>query len=349
MLRVKTRSTPHKASLSVKPYLLKLVPKMKQLLSLLLWLCFFQVYAQQKQLLTHDPSTIVKEGTIYRYFATGMGIMSVASEDLIHWKVEKPIFELGKHPAWIDSTVKGFKGHFWAPDCIWMNGRYYVYYSCSTFGSAVSAIGVVSSPTLNPNASNYQWTDLALVVKSSDKKDFNAIDPSLLKDSDGKVYMTYGSFHGGIGGVEIDTLTGKIKSGASIQKLAGGRESDWEASCLIKEGEFYYLFVNNGLCCKGLNSTYYVVVGRSKNPLGPFIDQTGRDLTAGGGTILLRTEGKYIGPGHVSLLRENGKNYTSIHYYDATDEGKPKFGILQMKFKKGWPSLIKDKLTEEIK
>lgn len=288
---------------------------------------------------THDPSTIQKEGGVYRYYATGHGIQSMRSTDRVTWTVDQPIYSRGTWPAWIDSTVPGFKGHFWAPDCIRMNGQYYLYYSCSTFGAPTSALGVTTSPTLNPEAPNYKWTDQGMVVTSKVRTDVNAIDPGLLRDTDGRVYLVYGSFHGGIGGAEIDTLTGKIKAGTSVKKVAGGRESDWEAAALIREGKYYYLFANNGLCCKGLNSTYYIVVGRSTSPLGPFVDQAGRDLTAGGGTIVLRTAGKYIGPGHVGLLRDEGKNLVSIHYYDADDQGKAKFTIRQLTFRRGWPIL----------
>lgn len=295
--------------------------------------------AQDPDIVTHDPSTVLKEAGTYWYFATGNGIQAVSSTDRKRWTPQKPIFEKGTWPNWIDSTVRGFKGHFWAPDCIRMNGRYFLYYSCSTFGSPVSAIGVATSTTLNPQSPDYRWTDQGMVVKSSTRTDINAIDPSLLRDTDGRVYLVYGSFHGGLGAVEIDTLTGKLKAGVTVKTVAGGRQADWEAAALIKEGTYYYLFANNGLCCKGLNSTYYIVVGRSASPLGPFVDQAGRDLTAGGGTLVLRTEGRYIGPGHVGLLRDGNRQLVSIHFYDADDKGKARLAFRRLTFRKGWPVL----------
>ncbi|KAB7728642.1 family 43 glycosylhydrolase [Rudanella paleaurantiibacter] len=288
---------------------------------------------------THDPSTLQKEAGRYWYFSTGHGIQAVSSTDLQTWKLEKPVFERGTWPNWIDSTVRGFKGHFWAPDCIRMNGKYYLYYSCSTFGSPVSAIGVATSPTLDPQSPDYRWTDAGMVVRSKTRDDFNAIDPGLMRDTDGRVYLVYGSFHGGIGAAELDTLTGKVKAGTTVGRVAGGRQSDWEAPALHREGNYYYLFVNNGFCCKGLNSTYYIVVGRSTSPLGPFVDREGRDLTAGGGTLVLRTTGPYIGPGHVGVLREGKQTLASIHYYDADDKGRSKIAIRRLKFRNGWPVL----------
>ncbi|CCH02679.1 arabinan endo-1,5-alpha-L-arabinosidase [Fibrella aestuarina BUZ 2] len=308
-------------------------------IGLLALLCGVAARAQDPDIVTHDPSTVLNEAGTYWYFATGNGIQVVSSPDRKRWTPQKPIFEKGTWPNWIDSTVRGFKGHFWAPDCIRMNGRYFLYYSCSTFGSPVSAIGVATSPTLNPQSPDYRWTDQGMVVSSKVRTDINAIDPSLLRDTDGRVYLAYGSFHGGLGAAEIDTLTGKLKAGATIKTVAGGRQSDWEAAALIREGNYYYLFANNGLCCKGLNSTYYIVVGRSTSPLGPFVDQSGRDLTAGGGTLVLRTDGRYIGPGHVGLLRDGNRQLVSIHFYDADDKGKARLAFRQLTFRNGWPVL----------
>ncbi len=290
---------------------------------------------------THDPSTIQNEAGVYWYFSTGHGVQAVRSLDLRQWAVDKPVFAKGEWPTWIDSTVRGFTGHFWAPDCIRMNGRYYLYYSCSTFGSSVSAIGVTTTPTLNPQSPDYRWSDQGVVVTSKVRTDINAIDPGLMRDTDGRVYLVYGSFHGGIGIAEIDTVTGKLRAGSAVKPVAGGRQSDWEAPALIKEGRYYYLFANNGFCCKGLNSTYYIVVGRSENPLGPFYDQSGKDMAAGGGTLVLRTEGRYVGPGHVGLLRESNRMMVSIHYYDAEDKGRSKIDLRRLTFQNGWPVLEK--------
>ncbi|SFP87848.1 arabinan endo-1,5-alpha-L-arabinosidase [Pseudarcicella hirudinis] len=298
------------------------------------------LFAQQGDTYAHDPSTIQHDGKNYWIFSTGQGIKIDVSSDLNVWKTAKQtVFAKDSFPSWIKEYVPGFKGHFWAPDCIFMNKKYYLYYSCSTFGSSQSVIGLATNPSLNPESPDYKWTDEGMVVSSGERKDMNAIDPGLLKDTQGKIYLTYGSFFGGIGAVELDSVSGKIKSRQVIQKVAGGRESDWEASCMIQEGRYYYLFVNNGLCCKGVNSTYYIVAGRSENPTGPFLDKSGKDLNAGGGTVLLRTEGKYIGPGHVGLLREKNRKIVSIHFYDAEDEGKSKFEFIKIGFKNNWPYL----------
>lgn len=292
---------------------------------------------------SHDPSALVKDGSTYWMFTTGQGIYAAYSTDLIRWTSgPRTVFPIGTWPSWINNYVPNFAGDFWAPDCIYMNGRYYLYYSCSTFGSSTSAIGVASSPTLDQNSSNYVWTDHGMVVSSNSSSQINAIDPALFRDTDGRVYMSYGSFSNGIGIIEINPSTGKVRSGATLRKVAGGNGSDWEAPYLIKEGSYYYLFVNRGFCCRGVNSTYRIVVGRSSSPTGPFVDRSGVNLNNNGGTEVLRTSGRYIGPGHFGLLRENGSNFVSIHYYDGNDNGNPKLDIINMGFSGGWPFLTRD-------
>lgn len=289
---------------------------------------------------SHDPSTLVKDGNKYWQFTTGNGIYAAYSTDLISWTAgPQTVFPIGTWPSWINSAVPGFNGTFWAPDVIYMNSKYYLYYSVSTFGSSKSAIGVAVSNSLN----NPNWQDLGMVVSSNGSSGtYNAIDPGMFKDTNGKVYMTYGSFFGGLVVVEIDPSTGKVKSGSSTVKVAGGNGASWEAPAIIKEGGYYYLFANRGACCQGVNSTYKIVAGRSTSVWGPYVDTNGVGLTNGGGTTVLSSSGRYIGPGHFGLLRENGSNFISVHYYDGWDNGNAKLDILNMGFANGWPFLTRD-------
>lgn len=301
-------------------------------------------YALKGNTNSHDPSALVKDGSRYWQFTTGDGIYGAYSTDLINWTAgPNRVFPIGTWPSWINSAVPGFNGHFWAPDVIYMNGLYHLYYSVSTFGSSRSAIGLVTNPTLDPNSSNYKWTDRGMVVSSDGSSTaFNAIDPALLRDSNGKIWMSYGSFFGGLAVVEINPSTGKVMSGSSITRIAGGGHSDWEAPYIIKEGSYYYLFANRGKCCQGTSSTYKIVMGRSTNIRGPYVDRNGVSMTSGGGTTVLGNSGRYIGPGHYGLLRENGSNFVSIHYYDGQDNGNAKLDILNMGFSGGWPFLTRD-------
>lgn len=292
---------------------------------------------------SHDPSTLIKDGSKYWMFTTGNGIYAAYSTNLYQWTSgPKTVFPIGSWPSWINTAVPGFGGNFWAPDCIYMNGKYYMYYACSTFGSSVSAIGVATSPTLDQNSSSYVWTDQGKVVSSSASGNINAIDPAVFKNSDGKLYLTYGSWHGGIGIIELDAATGKVKSGATVTRIAGGSGADWEAPYIVKNGSYYYLFANRGTCCNGTSSTYYIVMGRSTSITGPYVDKNGTDMKSGGGTTALSSSGRYIGPGQLGLLVENGSNFVSLHYYDGNDNGNPKLDIANMGFSGGWPFITRD-------
>ena len=101
---------------------------------------------------THDP-VIAREGDTYRVFSTGHGerlIETRSSADLVHWSVGQPLFR--ELPQWAKKAVPGSNG-MWAPDISFVNGRWRLYYSVSTFGSNRSAIGLFTSPTLDPQAS----------------------------------------------------------------------------------------------------------------------------------------------------------------------------------------------------
>ena len=279
---------------------------------------------------SHDPSTIARSGSTYFSFTTGTNIAKASSSNLSSWAYGPTVFNY--RPSWIASYVPNFNGEYWAPDIAWFNNRWNLYYSVSTFGSSRSAIGLVTAPSIS--VSGTSWTDRGVVVSSSSSSDVNAIDASILIDGS-NVYMAWGSYFAGIAVIRIDPSTGKPTGSRRI--VAGGGGSDWEAPCLIKEGSYYYMFVNRGRCCQGLNSTYYIVVGRSTSPFGPFVDKNGRSLTSGGGTFVLGRQGNYIGPGHLS--RMPGTQRGSVHYYDGANNGNPKLEIVYFSWSGGWPIL----------
>lgn len=294
------------------------------------WLIYSNSYAVDLTglLNSHDPATLAKDGDTYWHFTTGTGIWSSVSTNLSHWTASnKPVFPVDSWPSWINSFVPDFGGVFWAPDVIFMNNAYYLYYSCSTWGSTLSVIGVARSASLN----NPSWEDLGPVVYSNGlSTDINAIDPGMFRDEDGKIYMTYGSWFGGIGIVEIDSITGTAQSGTT--HIYGGDHQSIEASVVIKKDNYYYLIVNRGNCCDGVSSTYYITAGRSTNVFGPYDEFR----------TILSTDGKYIGPGHFGLLQETCGNFVSVHYYDGNDNGDPKLDILKMKWINSWPELTRE-------
>jgi len=285
----------------------------------------------------HDPSTIIHDGGKYWVFTTGRGIHTLFSSDMVIWEKGPVVFD--SPPDWTSRAVPDFRGDFWAPDLIRLNDRYYLYYAVSTFGSKVSAIGLATNPTLDPEATNYHWTDCGMVIQSRKETNFNAIDPALLLDANGKLWMSFGSFSAGIMLTELDPGTGKrIAEDSMIYPLA--HHASIEASYLYRHGGYFYLFVNWGLCCRGVKSTYNIRVGRSSAITGPYVDRDGNDLMHDGGMLLLDSAGSRIGPGQVGIFADKDKEWFSYHYYDATQEGKPTLGVQALSWTAdGWPDL----------
>jgi autotransporter-associated beta strand protein/T5SS/PEP-CTERM-associated repeat protein len=301
------------------------------------------------QLGAHDPSTLIKSGTQYYYFATGNGIASRNSSNLAAWSGGPAVF--GSPPAWTTQAVPNFTGHFWAPDIAYFNGKYHLYYSVSDWGTIDSAIGVVTTPSL----SSPTWTDLGKVVQSdavweagpnTDTTGYNAIDPSILVDTDGKVWMAFGSYSSGILVTEIEPTTGKRKNTSTLAATqvannasGGGWGSTIEGAALTKHGNFYYLFLNYGGCCSGVDSTYDIRVGRSASPTGPFLDQSGVDMRSSGGTIFLDDDGRRMGPGHFSMMTDAGQDYFGYHYYNGDANGAPTYNLRTLHWTTDdWPS-----------
>src|ERR1700712_492781 len=116
----------------------------------------------QTNIPAHDP-VMIKEKDTYYMFCTGRGINKWSSKDLINWQREKPVFDSA--PNWVKQYVPAFKGNsFWAPDIVFYNGEYYLYYAVSTFGKNTSAIGLATNKTLNQTDSNYKWIDKGMVI-----------------------------------------------------------------------------------------------------------------------------------------------------------------------------------------
>ena len=284
----------------------------------------------------HDPSRFVFSESKYYLFTTGELIPTRVSRDGIHW--EKGASVLEKVPDWMRQQVPRADGKFvWAPDIIRNQNQWWLFYSYSTFGSQTSAIGLLSNSTLNPQNPNYKWSDLGLVLATDGGQKSNAIDPAPIFDEAGRLWISYGSWDkGGIKVVQLDKTTGKPVN--QPQTIAAGQATGPEAPYLYFRGGTYYLFENEGFCCKGANSTYRVMMGRAKTIGGPYLDKEGVDLARGGGSVFLDSDGVQIGPGHVGIASYGGVERVSMHYYDGQSNGVPTLGIQDLVWDKdGWP------------
>ena len=118
-----------------------------------------------------------------------------------------------------------------------------------------------------------------------------------------------------------------------------GLPANWEAieaPFIVRHGRFYYLFVSFDLCCRGIHSTYRVMVGRSKKVTGPYADAEGKAMLSGGGTQLLAGNARWLGPGGESLLQRAGGDVMVFHAYDA-QTGKPALQVSTITWDGRWP------------
>ena len=298
----------------------------------------------------HDP-VMIKEGNTYYLFCTGFGISVFSSTDLQNWKKEKPVF--ASAPQWAVDAVPGYRGHTWAPDIAYFHGKYYLYYSVSTFGKNGSCIGVAVNKTLNPSSPDFKWEDLGKVIQSYPGKDqWNAIDPNLIIDEKNVPWLSFGSFWSGLKLVKLDSDLKTLAQPERILSIAArakgnGNDSSGgnaiEAPFIFKRGEYYYLFASWDYCCRGEKSNYKVVVGRSKQVTGPYLDKNAVTMTSNGGTLVLEGDAKeWFGAGHNAVYHADGKDYIIYHGYDAQDKGRSKLLINELAWdKEGWPTLKK--------
>ncbi|MBE9584480.1 arabinan endo-1,5-alpha-L-arabinosidase [Mucilaginibacter sp. JRF] len=324
---------------------MKLLAKPFAILALLMFSLAGMGQGLKQDISVHDP-VIIKQDSVYYIFCTGSGISVWSSVNMVDWKREKLVF--AEAPQWAVDTIPGFKGHIWAPDISYHNGLYYLYYSVSAFGKNTSAIGVATNKTLHPDSPDFKWVDHGRVIQSyPGKTNWNAIDPNLITDDKGTPYLVFGSFWGGLKMVKLnagrlsvaDDIT-NIPTLASRKKDASASGANAiEAPFIFKKNKYYYLFASIDYCCKGPASNYKMIVGRSKNIKGPYVDKQGIAMSKGGGSLILKPDSNWYGAGHNAVARLNGTDYLVFHGYDARDNGRPKLRILKMHWKSGWPEL----------
>jgi len=300
----------------------------------------------------HDPAELQYENGYYMTFSTGMGIRSwYRQENDSSWHLADVL----EKPGWWDDVFPDNEGYFWAP-CV--PEKWVMYYSFEADADYASAIGrAVATGT----APNLLWKDDGPVLIMPACRDNGAscpvaIDPSVYSDEKGDMYMAFGSGTSGIWIVELNKETGHLTDEAAkgfsednrafhrvaYRRMSNPREPTEyiEAAYVYRHPEngYYYLFVNWGQCCSGVNSTYQIMVGRSKSATGPFIDKDGKNMVEEGGSLLIKTKGRYIGPGHANIYRHTDGQYAfSFHYYDEEAQGKARLAVRELNWIREWP------------
>ncbi len=256
----------------------------------------------------HDPSTLMEcDGKWYTY---GTGGTPLVSDD--GW-------------TWRPGTRASRSGA--APDVIRVGDRYYQY---------ISHGALIWSKSLDPNSPDYGWQDGGTVFGSEGPDDFvNPIDPGAFLDpTDGKLWVTYGSYFGYTRVVQLDPKTGK-----RVDDRYYDIGINLEATTVIYHDGWYYLLGTRGSCCRGADSGYHIRVGRSKRPTGPYLDHMGADMMQGGGKLVVGSSGRHIGPGHFGLIDEgDGVQKFSLHWEADLDRGGASvLDVLPLLWKDGWP------------
>ena len=276
--------------------------------------------AQVGQPYIHDPSTLAECDGKYYTFGTGSG--GLISDDGWTWK---------------GGAVRPGGGA--APDVIKLGNRYLVIYGATGGGLGGGHNGRILTmwnKTLDPNSPDFKYTEAIEVAASDGNEDNDAIDPGVLLDpNDGRLWVSYGTYFGFIRLIELDPKTGERKKGNKAKDIA----IDCEATDLIYRDGWYYLLGTHGTCCDGVNSTYNIVVGRSRKVTGPYIDNVGRDMMQGGGKMVINAGDRVVGPGHFGrTVIDEGVEVMSCHYEADFDQGgRSVLGIRPLLWRNGWP------------
>lgn len=299
----------------------------------------------------HDPSLYQQDGTSYLFTTdptpaiAGHFLAIRCSADKIVWKLCGQVFSA--IPPWVLTAIPGLT-NLWAPDISFFGGLYHLYYSGSRLGSQTSVIGLATNTTLDPADPTYHWLDRGQVIASGTGDDFNAIDPNILVDAGGRVWLTYGSFWSGIKQREIAPSTGLFLSSNPIRFALAARpeisDDAVEGASLLRHGTFYYLFLSIDHCCNSVTARddYKQIVGRSTSPNGPFTDASGTPLTEGGGNLLLAGNSDWFAPGGGSayLDPDTGQTILVFHAIDMHDPYvSPALWLKTLTWSNDWPTL----------
>lgn len=271
----------------------------------------------------HDPS-VIKAGS--QYYVFGSHLASASTPDWMHWTqistdpnpgnplVPNPQAEFAEALAWTGNGAA-----FWAPDVIQLgDGRFYYYYCIGRLDAPRAALGLAVSDSVTGPYKNAgillesgMWGQPSPDGTIYDPtKHPNTVDPDVFYDKEGKLWMVYGSYSGGIFILQLDPTTGVPYSGQGYgKKLIGGNHSRIEGPFMLysPQSDYYYLFLSFG----GLASDggYNIRVGRSRNPDGPFVDAAGNDLTNVHGAPGTLFDDASIAPYGVKLFG----NYQFLH------------------------------------
>ncbi|MDE6909472.1 MAG: glycoside hydrolase family 43 protein [Lachnospiraceae bacterium] len=342
----------------------------------------------------HDPSIVKSEDN---YYIFGSHMEAAQSADLMDWKSfasgvngSNPLFdnlfdEKMEAFAYVGNYVEGGYA-VWAPDVIYNEtmGKWVMYFSTShdwrtsnicfatadeitgpyTYIDTLLYSGFTSMTAEKTNLAEIMGEDVKVTkyLQSAEYNHLNypnCIDPTVFYDKDGRMWMVYGSWSGGIWLLEIDQTTGypihpEADEEAHVDKyygkyLIGGLHNSCEGPYIFYDAEsgYYYLLVSYGSLMR--EGGYQIRCFRSEQVDGPYVDASGSTfgyvadhsglgVKMMGNYLLPSLKTAYMAPGHCSaLIDDDGKMY--LFYHQRFDNGseyhEPR--VHQMfKNKEGW-------------
>ncbi|MEU1677482.1 family 43 glycosylhydrolase [Micromonospora zamorensis] len=244
-------------------------------------------------------------------------VPTARSANLVDWTYVGDAFGPEQRPPYAAPGAA-----FWAPDVRRVGDQWVMYVTVTdTTVSAEGsdyAIGAATAPT--PTG---PWTFAAQPVVAPRPGGGGGylwtIDPSQFTDIDGRGYLYYGSYYGGISVTEL-SADGLTAVGTPTQVAI---DNKFEGSYVLRHDGWYYLFASTANCCAGPATGYSVQVGRARSPRGPFTDRDGVALTAsraGGTPVLTQNGNRWIGTGHNGFLTDlSGQDWIVYHAIDRAD------------------------------
>src|SRR5690554_975421 len=229
-----------------------------------------------------DPTVIrANDGYFYLYATEDIRKTPIhRSVDLVNWELVGTAFTNETRPTFEP------RGGLWAPDINFVNGKYLLYYSMSVWGGEwTCGIGVATAD--KPEG---PFTDRGRLFRSNEIKVQNSIDPFYIEEG-GKKYLFWGSFRG-LYAIELSNDGLSVRPGAEKRRVAG---TAYEGVYIHKQNGYYYMFASIGTCCKGINSSYTTVVGRSRDLFGPYLDKQGRSMLENHHEVVIRKNEQFVG------------------------------------------------------
>lgn len=274
-----------------------------------------------------DP-TIIKagDGSFYLYATEDTRNLPIfKSDNLVDWTFTGTAFTNNTRPDFEP------KGGLWAPDINYINNQYVLYYSMSVWGGEWTC-GIGAAVAQKPEG---PFTDKGKLFRSNEIDVQNSIDPFYIEEN-GKKYLFWGSFRG-IYAIELSDDGLSVKPDAQKVLIAG---TAFEGTYIYKRNDVYYLFASIGSCCEGVNSTYKLVVGRSKSLFGPYLDKNGKDMLDNGYSLVIGPNSRFVGNGHCSEIAQDeaGNDWMFYHGVDTQNPHGRVLLLDQIKWDSdGWP------------